>query len=397
MRHPREAVPRTVGARPLTRRALLQGAAAATAVGVVGARTAGAAAPAAAPTDVAAQTLASLAGRSGRYFGTSASLGTLLTDSSYSALVAQQCSVLTPENEFKWSYLRPQPGQPFNFALSDLSVDYAEQRGMRVRGNCFTWANSNPWWFQVPQFLNPGNALQVLEEHITTVMTRYRGRVFSWDVVNEATNGDGYYPTVWAQLLGPRYIDNAFTIAHRADPQAQLVLNEYNLEYVNRYSRDRQRVVLRVLDDILSRDIPVHALGVQAHLEAWAIRDQFDPRQHRSFLRSVASMGLKIVVTELDVIDQNLPTDVESRDAQVAETYKRFLGTVLEEPAVEGVVSWGLSDAHSWMNSSEERFEREDGEPQRPLLYDPDMLPKPSRDATAEAFLRARRALPPRR
>ena len=338
----------------------------------------------------AVATLAEQARRSGRYFGSSASVGTLLTDAPFTALVAEQCDVLTPENEFKWSYLRPAPGQ-FVWTLADLAVDQAEQMGLAVRGNCFTWANSNPWWFDVPQFLNPGNALSVLEEHIGAVVTRYKGRVRSWDVVNEATNGAGYYPTPWARLLGPRYIDNAFTIAHRADPTAQLVINEYNLEYTNRYSRDRQRVLLRVLDDILSRDVPVHALGVQAHLEADAVRHQFDPKQHRSFLRSVAAMGLKVVVTELDVNDINLPTDHAERDRRIADAYTRYLDTVLAEPAVEGVVSWGLSDKHSWMNSSEDRFRRADGEKQRPLLYDADLAPKPAREAAAAAFARARR------
>jgi endo-1,4-beta-xylanase len=338
----------------------------------------------------ATPTLSNAAARSGRYFGSCASLANLLRDPAFASLLEAQCSVVTPEVEFKWSTLQPLPGQ-FNFALSDLAVSKAESMGLAVRGNCFTWANGNPFWFDVPQFLNPGNALKVLEDHITAVVSRYKGRVTSWDVVNEATNGAGYYPTPWARLLGPRYIDNAFTIAHRADPTAQLVMNEYNLEYTNRYSRDRQKVVLRVLDDILSRDIPIHALGVQAHLEAEAVAHQFDPKQHRSFLRSVAAMGLKIVITELDVNDINLPTDHAERDRRVAETYARYLDTVLTEPAVVGITSWGLTDRYSWMNSNDSRFDRKDGEDQRPLLYDADLKAKASHAATLGALGRARR------
>ncbi len=335
-------------------------------------------------------TLAAAARGSGRYFGSSASLTNLLRDPAFAALLREQCSVLTPEVEFKWSTLQPLPGQ-FDFVLSDLAVSQAESMGLGVRGNCFTWANGNPAWFGSSQFLNPGNALKVLEGHITAVVSRYKGRVGSWDVVNEATNGAGYYPTVWAKLLGPRYIDNAFTVAHRADPTAELVMNEYNLEYTNRYSRDRQQVVLRVLEDILSRGVPVHALGVQAHLEAEAVAHQFDPKQHRSFLRSVAAMGLKILITELDVNDINLPTDLATRDRLVADTYARYLDTVLTEPAVVGITSWGLTDRYSWMNSNDARFDRKDGEDQRPLLYDPYLKAKESHAATHGALGRARR------
>ncbi len=336
-------------------------------------------------------TLGQLASRSGRYFGSAAPITTLLSDGGYRSLVKQQCTVFTPENEFKWASLRPAP-KVFSWALSDLAVSTAEQDGLRVRGNCFTWNNGNPKWFDVPALFNPGNALALLEEHITKVVSRYKGRVFSWDVVNEATNGNGYYPTPWAKMLGPRYIDNAFTIAHRADPSAQLVLNEYNLEYTNGYSRARQRVVLKVLDDLLSRDIPVHALGIQAHLEAAAIQRQFDAKQHKSFLRSVAAMGLKIVVTELDMIDLSLPTDTSARDRGVADSYRRYLDTVLSEPAVEGIVSWGLGDKYSWMNTAEQdRFARKDGTPQRPLFYDPKLAPKPSRAAAAASLARAPR------
>jgi endo-1,4-beta-xylanase len=372
----------TLTRRELMRRAAVA-AAGATVVGPAGLLRQASAAPA---------TLGELAVRSGRYFGTAASVPTLLTQPSYRALIAEQCSVITPENEFKWSTLQPVPGQ-FNWTLADTAVSLAEQDGLRVRGNCFTWANGNPWWFDVPQFYNPGNALRVLEEHITAVVNRYKGRVYSWDVVNECTNGAGYYPTPWAKSLGPRYIDNAFTIAHRADPNAQLVMNEYHLEYTNRYSLDRQRVLIKVLDDVLSRDIPVHAVGIQAHLEHNAIAYQFDPAQHRRFLRTLASMGLKIIITELDMIDLNLPTDHATRDRGVAYAYQRYLDTVLSEPAVEGVSTWGLSDNNSWMNQGGEgpRFERADGEKQRPLPYGPDLKPKPARDAVAGALQRARR------
>ena len=375
---------------PMTRRSLLRsGAMLAAGAGVLGPSRLLSVASSAEPG------LAALARASGRYLGTGASIENLLSDTAYRSLVLAQCDVLTPENELKWTTLRPSPTQPFNFALADVALTFAEQNGLRVRGSCFTWANDIPWWFD--KYVTPANALSVLEEHITTVMTRYKGRIFSYDVVNEATDGKGYYPTRWAKLLGPRYIDNAFTIAHRVDPGAQLVLNEYNLEYHNHFSKDHQRIVIKVLDDILSRGIPVHALGVEAHLEWEAIKDQFDAKQHRGFLRTIESMGLRVVITEMDVLDLNLPTDHAYRDKCIGDTYKRYLGAVLEEPVVEGILSWGLSDKYSWMNTgAEPRFNRADGDKQRPLPYDDKMNAKPAARAFAQALAGARRAAPPR-
>lgn len=374
-----------------SRRAVLRaGAAVAVGAGVLGPRTL-------LDTAVAAETpLKALAARSGRYFGTSSSLVPLLTDAPYADLVTRHCSVLAPENEFKWSVVRPTPSQPYNFLLADQAVAFAERNRMAVRGSCFTWNNSNPWWFDVPAFFNPGNALRLLEEHITTVMTRYRGRVRSWDVVNEAITGKGYLPNPWVKALGPRYIDNAFTIAHRADPKAQLLINEYNLEYSNGFSLDRQRVMLRVLDDLLSRDVPVHGLGVQAHLTHAAMKGQFDAKQHLRFLRSVAAMGLQIVITELDVSDKDLPTDRGARDRGVADAHGRYLDCVLQVPQVEGIISWGLSDKHSWIrdNPDTARFDRADGEEQRPLPFDDQMRPKAAYGAVAASLGRARRAAP---
>jgi endo-1,4-beta-xylanase len=105
-------------------------------------------------------------------------------------------------------------------------------------------------------------------------------------------------------------------------------------------------------------------------------------------------MGLKIVITELDMTDQDLPGDIAGRDRDVAIAYQRYLDCVLQVPQVEGVVSWGLSDKHSWINSSEARFRREDGQDQRPLIFDDRMQPKPAYDATLRALRRARRAVP---
>jgi endo-1,4-beta-xylanase len=384
---------------------------------------------------LAAATLADLARQSGRYFGSCASYGQITSDPSYAALLAAQCDVLVPQNELKWGSLRPTPPPPrlpdpapvLTTTQADALVSWAASQNMRVRGNCFTWTNANPWWFFQPTtatepamapfqaqnrgpagpFINAENALQRLEEHITAVMGHFRGQVTSWDVVNEAILGStgtgvaAFQPTPWVQWLGPRYIDAAFNIAHRVDPSAQLCIGEFNLEYANHYSMARQDAMLRLLDGLLSRGVPVHAVGVEAHLIATAVRDLFSESHLRGFLRRLQGLGLSVIISEIDMDDRGLPQDIPTRDRVVAEAYRRFLGAALSESVVEGVISWGLSDKYSWMNDgSDPRFNRPYSSPlpvlheqtnARPLPYDGNLAAKPARSALAGALAGARR------
>jgi endo-1,4-beta-xylanase len=377
---------------------------------------------------LATRTLSDLARQSGRYFGTCASYGQITSDPSYAALIAAQCDTLVPQNELKWAALRPTPPPPgrpdpspvLTTTQADAIVSWARSHNMRVRGSCFTWMNSNPWWFfqQTPRstpvdaafqtsdrgpagpFINADNALSRLEEHITAVMGHFRGQVTSWDVVNEAILGGtgtaAYQPTPWAQWLGPRYIDAAFTIAHRVDPSAQLCIGEFNLEYTNHYSTARQDAMVRLLDGLLSRGVPVHAIGIEAHLSANAVQSQFTEAHLRGFLRRLQSLGLSVIISEMDIDDDGLPQDFTTRDRAVAEAYRRFLGAALSESVVEGVITWGLSDKYSWMNDGNDaRFNRPYSSPvpvlheqtnARPLPYDGNLAAKPARAAVAAAF-----------
>ncbi|CAN5298441.1 hypothetical protein BH20ACT22_BH20ACT22_08310 [soil metagenome] len=177
----------------------------------------------------------------------------------------------------------------------------------------------------------------------------------------------------------------SFDIAHAADPDALLVLNEFGYETVNEYGDrpdDKQRATLRVVDRLLDDDVPVHALGVQAHLPAHEFAERFDPVAYRRFLSEIASRGLKILITELDVLDDGLPADRRIRDRVVADVYRRYLEATLEESAVAAVITFGLSDRYTWL---QEDYPRKDGAPRRPLPFSEGLRAKPAYHALETA------------
>jgi endo-1,4-beta-xylanase len=235
--------------------------------------------------------------------------------------------------------------------------------------------------------LDPGNAEALLTEHIAAVVGRYAGTVVSWDVVNEPVERndrrpDGLRKSPWLRALGPDYIEVAFRAAHAADPSARLALADYGLEYDDEpWMVEKRGTMLALLRGLLAREVPIHALALQGHL--LGDRPPAFGKGLAAFLAEVASLGLDIYVTELDVDDQHTRGSVEARDRAVADIYGRFLETVLAQPAVKIVVTWGLSDRYT---SKITMFPRPDGAPVRPLPFDVDLRPKPAALALARAF-----------
>ncbi len=328
------------------------------------------------------QPLRQIAQSAGRMFGAAVEPTTLAADSAFAAAVTAECGVVTAENCLKWAALRPAADR-FDFTRGDALRDFARAGGMAFRGHTLVWHNSLPSWFS--STVNAGNAERFLVEHIATVASHYAGEMHSWDVVNEAidtTSGraDGLRSTPWLQFLGPGYIDVAFATAAAADPRALLTYNEYGLELSS--SGARRSATLRLLSDLRGRGVPVHALGIQGHAggTGWA---QFDAGAFAAFLRDVASLGLRIFISELDVKDNNLSADTATRDQQVAAVYRDYLSVALAEPAVAAVITWGLSDRYTWVKTS---APRSDGLPVRPLPLDSEMKRKAAWNAIAAAF-----------
>ena len=216
---------------------------------------------------------------------------------------------------------------------------------------------------------------------------RYAGTVASWDVVNEPVERndrrpDGLRKSPWLRALGPDYLEIAFRAAHAADPHARLALADYGLEYDDEsWMVEKRGTMLSLLRGLLARGVPIHALALQGHL--LGDRPPAFGKGLSAFLAEVAALGLDIYITELDVNDQDTPGSVAARDHVTADIYARFLDTVLAQPAVKMVVTWGLSDRYT---SKTTMFPRRDGAPVRPLPFDADLRPKPAALALARAF-----------
>lgn len=332
--------------------------------------------------------LGELARRRGVIFGAAIEPKKVDADYDFAALLRRECTGLTPENHMKWNVLRPAPRQ-FDFSGADRVVAIARAWNAAVHGHALIWHEANPDW--LARELNPRTAVEILEEHIGGVVGRYAGKVRSWDVVNEPVERndrrpDGLRQSIWLNALGPDYIPLAFETAHRADPSARLVLSDYGLEYDDEsWMREKRGTMLELLAGLKRQGVPIHALGLQGHL--LGDRPAAFGAGLRAFLRDVARIGLEIYVTELDVNDQKTPGDVRRRDETVAGIYRAFLDTVLSEPAVKMVTTWGLSDRYT---SKIDMFPRADGQAVRPLPFDEAFTRKPAWFAMADAFTGAR-------
>ncbi len=310
----------------------------------------------------------------------------------YTQTVLDQADILVAENAMKWSALRPTPAG-YNFAASDQLFDFARAGGQLVRGHNLCWHQQLPGWFS--SVATAENAASLLTEHILTVAGRYAGRVQSWDVVNEAVNPadgrpDGLRNTPWLRMLGPGYIELAFQTAAKADPHAKLTYNEYDIELDTPDQQIKRGQVLLLLRRLHARGIPVTAVGIQSHLKATG---PLPGAGLVEFIREVATMGMEVYITEMDVNTATLPGDAATQDEAVARVYDQYLRLVLPEPNVKACLTWGISDAHTWLNQTRQPWaQRPDGSPQRPLPFDEHYQPVKAFYAMRDAIDAARTA-----
>ncbi|VVE82950.1 endo-1,4-beta-xylanase [Pandoraea sputorum] len=300
-------------------------------------------------------------------FGFALDPARLASDATYRAVVARQASIVVPENALKWQAVHPEPDH-YDFSAADSIAAFAQTHGQRMRGHTFCWHRALPDW--VSRMVTPANAQTVLTTHIDTVARHYRGKMQSWDVVNEAIQlqdglPGGLRDTFWYRMLGVNYLDMAFHAAHAADPHAVLGYNDYGLESDTHAGQSKRAAVLSMLKGLRQRNVPVHALGIQSHLRA-TDPHSFGPGL-APFIQAVRELGLAVYVTELDVDDSRIVGSVQNHDAAVAATYKRYLDLVLGTGAVSAVLTWGVWDSPHRTGATPA-----DGPPaQRPLVFAP--------------------------
>ena len=343
---------RSIGEAGLTRRSLLRGAAAVAAAAPFGpARAASSAVP----------------------FGAAMQIEYLDSDPAYAKAFLDHCDIIVPMNELKWQALRP-TREAFDFAAADRLVGLAETHGRRSCGHTHVWWNALPEW--VERITAADEAERVLTDHIEAVMDRYRGRVETWDVVNEViahdpANEGVLRDTYWMRVLGARHVPIAFTAAARADPSARLVLNDYDLEFVgDRYDR-RRAIVLDIVRQLQDAGIRIDGIGIQGHLYA---DQRIDIPALGRFGTALRALGVSLQISELDVIDWNIQGGPGEQDEAAQVVVGDLLEGVFAAGRPHSVVTWGITDRYSWVPDV---MPRRDGKPSRPLPLDADYRPKP--------------------
>ncbi|AFY93871.1 endo-1,4-beta-xylanase [Chamaesiphon minutus] len=306
-------------------------------------------------------------------------------DSEFRSKLVSECKMM-PVGTY-WYTHRPKP-DTFDFTSSDYFVKFGTENKLLMRGHPLVWHEFLPDW--VAATVTKDNAKQILTNHVETIVKRYAGKIHSWDVVNEGIDiskgrrADGIRNSLWMKFLGADYLDIAFRTAAKADPRAKLVYNDFGVEYDSAGYDEKREAILNLLQRLKSNGTPIYALGIQSHL--FGDRHPFKPRKFQEFLKNVASLGLKIMITELDVEDRHLPKDIAQRDRLVAAAYEDYLAVALAQKAVVSVTTWGLSDRYTWLAGHNFRADKAE---KRPLPFDRNLKPKLAWNAIARAFDRA--------
>jgi endo-1,4-beta-xylanase len=306
-------------------------------------------------------------------YGSAVRYDALASDAAYRAAIIANCQIIVPEGEMKWPDIHPSRGQ-YRFERADALVDFARQNGIEIRGHTLAWYGGMPAW--TAAIGSRAEAERELVDHIQTVVSRYRGAIPSWDVVNEPLvdwpeDATSLRPSIWTRQLGPDYLSIALRAAAAADPETRLVLNEYDIEFAGPRFAARRKALLALLRSLRDAGVPLHAVGLQAHLFA---DREIDRDGLQALLSEIKALEFDVLITELDVIDYELPGRVSERDALVADVAGRFLQSVCEVVRPQAILTWGLSDRYTWVPIY---FKRADGMPNRPLPLDADFKRKP--------------------
>jgi endo-1,4-beta-xylanase len=315
------------------------------------------------------------------YFPIGVAVSPMALKSDEADLIRQQFNSLTAENAMKMGPIHPKE-DTYNWAGADSIVAFAQRHGLKLRGHTLVWHNQTPSWLFVD---NNGNTvskevlLQRMKAHITTVVNRYKGKIYAWDVVNEAVSdkeGEYLRPSRFLEIIGEEYIAKAFQWAHEADPNAQLFYNDY--DEINPVKREKMHRLVKSLKDA---GIPIHGVGLQGH---WAVNEP-SRQQLEETLRRFADLGLKMQITELDIsvypkehaARERRPEDANTafspdREQQQEAVYKMSFELFRKyKDAISGITFWNISDRRSWLDNFPVR-----GRKDYPLLFDKDLKPK---------------------
>lgn len=262
--------------------------------------------------------------------------------------VIRQCNILVPEYHGQWSAVEWRRGDPW-YGNYDAIVDFARDHGQMVRGHSLIWEQMTPDWAR--REMIDRRDWKTVERHFASLLPRYSGRIAEWIVVNEMIDteeGDqGMRRTSFQQAYGNDYVARALETARDLDPRARLMINEYGVCHDNQTEEDRRTALLRLVEQLKGRGVPLDMVGIQGHLELE--KGLISQGRMARFLRDLADMGVELALTEVDVLEKDRSLSLAERDGQVADAIGWLLDVAQQEPAMTSMVTWGLSDRHSWL------------------------------------------------
>lgn len=318
-------------------------------------------------------TLRSLADRRHLLIGTAVEDAALTGEADYASKLADQFNLVVPENATKWDATEAQPGK-FDFSGGDRLLAFAEQHHMQMKGGMLVWYFQNPPWVQDATFTRD-QAIAVLRDHIHAVVGHFKGKVVSWDVVNEPFDDAGtkLRDNVWLRSIGSDYIAMAFRFAREADPKVKLYLNDFD---VNMPGTKTDKMIQMALD-LKAQGVPIDGLGSQFHVFPGVTSIDFAKVKAR--MKQVNDAGLDFEVSEWDM-GLKLPATPADLDRQ-AGLAKGLMQACLAASRCPMFIVWGFTDRHNWIPSQKPGYGAA-------TISDEQLNPKPSWNALVEALKR---------
>lgn len=329
----------------------------------------------------------------GKYFLVGAAVDRNLPageDPQAEALVKAQFNQVVAENCMKGELIHPEVNR-YDWTDADRLVDWSQRHGMTLIGHCLVWHSQPPKWMftdETGKNVSRETLIGRMYSHIMTVVTRYRGKIKGWDVVNEAFEDDGSYrKTPYYNIIGPEYLALAFQFAHEADPDAELYYNDYSMS-----KPGKREAVCQLVRQLKAKGIRIDAVGMQSH-NGYNYPDYSD---YEKSLEAFAAEGVKVMLTELDM--NMLPNPKDFNGAEISQNFKlmeqynpyvkgldkkaqklfnqRYLDLfrIVErhKDVISRVTFWGVNDGHTWLNNWPVK-----GRTNYPMLFDRDYQAKP--------------------
>jgi endo-1,4-beta-xylanase len=295
----------------------------------------------------------------------------------YRKVAAREFNCLVAENAMKFGPVCPKGRGVYDFNNVDAIMAFAQANNMKVRGHALVWHQQQPGWLSEDEWTKQEMA-DILHEHIATMVSRYKGKVYAWDVVNEAISdsndvNDVYRKDNYLDALGPEYIDMAFRWAREADPQAKLFYNDYGADFGGvKFEKMYQMVA-----GMKKRGVPIDGVGLQMHINLSA---QGKGEELAKVIRRLGELGLQVQITEMDVA-LDLPADKAALEKQ-AKIYGEITAVAMREKACTALLLWGFTDKHSWIPW----FTKD--KQGAALIFDEEYRPKPAYEAMKEIVSR---------